>query len=343
MDYLQKRRIKKVAIAILCLILSLVIAAISSFFILRYFGKRQFHKSDKNINASGGYDVVVNKNAVEYNGREFVLNKDVVSVLIIGIDKNSIKDNKSSGNNGQADCLFVAAVNTKTKQIKIIPINREAMTDVDVYTVNGSFAETRKEQICLAYAYGNTTEKSCENVKHSVSRYLMGINISSYVTIDLSGVSKFTNLVGGVRVEALETLKLPSGKTVKQGESILLKGDDAKYYTQYRTEDLEGSVYRLARQKQFLSSFASTAGNQIVDNFSKLGDYYNAMMPYTSTDMTFAQITYLASSCLTKNIGGAIEYKSIDGELALGEEWGEFTPNEDSLVATVLDAFYKEK
>jgi len=343
MNTLTKRKIKKVFVVILCILLALIIGLVSAFFVLRYLGKRQFHKSDSNIKTSSDYDIEVDEDEVNYGDKTYVLNKNIVSVLILGIDKDSVNDNFGFGENGQADSLFVAALDTNTKAIKIIPIKREAMVDVDIYSVNGNLAETKKEQICLAYAYGNTTKKSCENVMLSASRYLMGINISSYVTIDLDGVSKFSTLVGGVRLNSLEDLSLPSGKKIKQGEDVLLKGNDARYYIQERTEDLEGSTYRLARQKQFLSSFASTAGNQIFDNFSKLGDYYNAMIPYTSTDMSFAQITYLVSSCLTKNIGGGIEYKNIEGDFVLGERWGEFTPYEESLVSTVLDVFYVEK
>jgi len=339
-----KKKVKKTLIIILCIILALLIVAVSAFFVLRYMGKKQFHKGDANIKASSGYDIDVDENSVSYNGKDYTLNKDVVSILVLGIDKNSIGTNKGYGKNGQADCIFVAAVNTKTKQIKIIPIKRESMVDVDIYSTAGKLAETKKEQICLSYAYGDTAQKSADNVKLSVSRFLMGINISSYIAIDLDGIGKLSNLVGGVRLNSLETLTFySSGRKIKEGEDILLKGKEATYYVQYRDEDLEGSSKRLSRQKQFLSALATTAGNQILDNFSKLGDYYNAMQPYTSTDLSFAQITYLASSCITKDIGGALDYKSIEGDFVLGEKWGEFTPDSDSLITTILDVFYIEK
>ena len=338
----KKKRTKKIILIIISVILALLIAAASVFFALWKIGKDKFHKNDRNIDASTE-GVEVNEDTVTYDGKDYILNKNIVSVLFIGVDKENINNNLGFGKNGQADTLFVAAVDTKTKEIKIIPIRRETMTAVDVYTVDGAYSSSKVQQICLAYSYGNSSEKSCENTKLAVCRFLLGMNVSSYIAINLKGISEITDRLGGITLNPIEKVELESGRDCSPGKDVTLYGKDAINYVQNRDEDINGSVNRLERQKQFLSVLASTAGNKIMSDFTKLRNYYGALSPYTSSDLSFSQITYLVSSCISKNIGSSIKYNSIEGEMKMGEEWAEFIPDGDSVIKTVIDTFYIPK
>lgn len=327
----------KITIIILAILLAIILALVGTFFIFTHVGKSQFHKDDTHISAD---EVKIeDENTITYNGKKYILNKNIVSVLVMGIDRDNVNQNYGSGNNGQADAIFVATIDTKTKKTTIIPISRETMVDVNLYTADGKYAGSNHEQLCLAYAYGNTTEESCENVLTSVKRLLFGINISSYITMEMTGVEKLTDLVGGVELTSLENItstKFP----ISKGQRITLNGEKALTYIQYRGDDVEANARRMARQKQFLSALMNKTGNAILSDFSKLSKYYNTLSPYFSTNVSFAQITYLAQNCLTLNFGDAIEYKTIDGTLSLGEAWVEFTADKDSLLQTAIDTFY---
>ncbi len=328
---------KKITIIILAVLLALILALLGTFFALTHVGKSQFHKDDTHISAD---EVKIeDENTITYNGKKYILNKNIVSVLVMGIDRDNVNQNYGSGNNGQADVIFVATIDTKTKKTTIIPISRETMVDVNLYTADGKYAGSNHEQLCLAYAYGNTTEESCQNVLTSVKRLLFGINISSYITMEMTGVEKLTDLVGGVKLTAIENIETKR-LTVNKGRSISLNGSQAIAYIQYRGDDVEANARRMARQKQFLSALMNKTGNAILSDFSKLSKYYNTLSPYFSTNVSFAQITYLAQNCLTLNFGDAIEYKTIDGTLSQGEAWVEFTADKDSLLQTVIDTFY---
>lgn len=328
---------QKIAIIILSVLLALILALVSAFFIITHIGKSQFHKEDTHISTD---EVEINdENTITYNGQKYTLNKNIISVLVMGIDRENVDQNFGNGNNGQADVVFVATIDTKTKKTTIIPISRETMVDVNLYTADGSFAGTQNEQLCLAYAYGNTTEENSQNVMISVKRLLYGININSYVTIEMDGVKKLTDLVGGVNVtclEDIETLRL----FAKKGENLYLNGKQATAYIQYRGNDTEANARRMQRQKQFLSALMNKTGNAILNDFSKLGSFYNTLSPYFSTNVSFAQITYLAQNCLTANFGDSLDYKTIDGELKQGEKWVEFYPDEEEILQTVIDVFY---
>ena len=334
------KKAKKIIIIVLTVLLSIVLALVGTFLILTYVGKSQFHDADTHISAE---EITIEDEAtITYNGKKYTLNENIVSVLVMGIDRENVNENFGSGNNGQADVIFVATIDTETKKTCIIPISRETMVDVNLYTQDGKFAGTNREQLCLAYAYGNTTERSSQNVLTSVKRLLYGINISSYVTIEMEGVEKLTDLVGGVEITSLETLnsnKLPLTK----GEKLTLNGIQSTTYIQYRDDDIEANARRMARQKQFLSALMNETSNEISNDYTKLATLYTALSPYFNSDISFAQIAYLAQNCLTMNFGDTMQYKTIEGTLTQGEEWVEFEADKESTLQTVIDVFYTPK
>ncbi len=334
------KKSKKIAIIVLAILLALILILVGTFFILTYIGKSQFHKEDTHISADNVE--IEDENTITYNNTKYVLNKNIVSVLVMGIDRDNINENLGSGNNGQADVIFVTTIDTKTKETSIIPISRETIVDVNLYTDNGKYVGTQKEQLCLAYAYGNSTEECSKNVMTSVKRLLCGININSYITIEMEGVKKLTDLVGGVELTSLE--KITSSKlSVNKDDKITLNGQNAMTYIQYRDSDTEANSRRMQRQKQFLSALMNKTGNAVLDDFTNLAKFYNTLSPYFSTNVSFAQITYLAQNCLTVNFGDALDYKTIEGTLSQGEQWVEFTADEQSVLQAVIDVFYIPK
>lgn len=331
---------QKITLIVLSVLVAIILLLVGAFFVLSQIGKKQFHKQDTHITVE---DVTVeDEDTIEYNGKKYVLNKNVISILVIGVDRNNINEDLGSGNNGQADVIFVATIDTKTKKTHVIPLSRETMTDINVYTTDGKFVGTNNEQLCLAYAYGSTPEQCSENVMTSVKRILYGINISSYVTIDMDGVEELTNLIGGVELNCIEDIKTKR-LTATKGDQLTLNGTQAMAYIQYREDDIEANSRRMQRQKQFLSKLLNKTGNSILNEFSNLSKYYNSLSPYFSTNVSFAQITYLAQNCLSLNLGDGINYKNIEGTLNMGEKWVEFNADKNSVIQTILDVFYIEK
>lgn len=328
---------KKITLIVVSVILSIILALIGTFFIVTYIGKSQFHQEDAHISAD---EVTVeDENTISYNDKKYILNKNIVSFLVMGIDRDNVNENLDHGTNGQADVIFVATIDTETKKACIIPISRETMVDVNLYTKEGKYAGTGREQLCLAYAYGNTTEQSSENVLTSVRRLLYNINISSYVTVEMEGVEKLTDLVGGIELTCIEDI-IYTNYSPKKGEKLTLNGKEARLYICYRGDDTEANARRMERQKQFLSALLNKTSNQVFNNYSKLVDLYTTMTPYFNSDISFAQIAYLAQNCLSMNFGDSIKYKTIDGVLKQGEKWIEFYADKGSVLQTVIDVFY---
>ena len=89
-----------------------------------------------------------------------------------------------------------------------------------------------KQQICLAYAYGDGKEKSCENVLASVRRLFYNVPINTYFALDLDGISELNDAVDGVDVTSPETIA-----TFEEGKDYHLVGMEAESFVRTRRMD----------------------------------------------------------------------------------------------------------
>ncbi|MBE6728281.1 MAG: LytR family transcriptional regulator [Ruminococcaceae bacterium] len=339
----KKRRALKVILIILSVILGLLIALVITFSTLWYMGKVSLFDYDVDVSVPEEMvdSALEDGSKVVYNGETYLYNEDAVNVLFMGIDKKDISTQQGYGSNGQADSVMVINLDTKTGSIKILPISRDAMVDVNIYSAEGSYLGVEKEQLCLAYAYGSNGEESCENVRKSVSRLLYGIEISSYVAIDLDGVIALNDAMGGVRLTPIESVSTDDSKIkLAKGKEVVLKGEMVNAYIRWRGKDTDANTRRMLRQKHYMTTFASQAGNQVMSDFGKLTVLYDTAKPYTVTDIKLSELTYIASCCLTSNLGNSIVYNSISGQSVMGEKHVEFYPDQNSVFEAVLNTFY---
>lgn len=282
---------------------------------------------------------------ITYKGETYRFNESVVSLLFMGVDKTDINADATYGSNGQADSLFLATLDVRTGSVKILPLSRETMVDVNLYDAHGLFTGTQNTQLCLAYAYAASAEEGCENVIRSVGRLLYGMPIDGYVAIDFDGVKALNNAIGRVKVTVLEDIKIYENKSVRTltaGQTVTLDNSTLIPYIQQRGDDVDANNRRMLRQKQFLNEFIRVAADKVKSNFTLLEKYYTAVKPYAVSDLTFSEITYLASTYL---VGGQteIEYLAVNGESKMGEEHVEFIPDETSLYEAVLAAYYTKE
>ena len=334
---------KKIILIVVSSILGLLLIAGITYTAFYYHGKSKFHKSDSHIENNNVTADDDSDDVVVYGGKKYELNKNAVNILFLGVDKQNLSENLGYGRNGQADAIFVMSIDTSDKSINIIPISRETMCDVNVYSDAGNFGGTRKEQLCLAYAYGNSPAESSENVLKSVKRALYGINISSYITVDLKCIEKVVDNLGGIEITPDEDIVLEKLGTLKKGKKTTLNGKWALAYIRTRGDDISANEKRMERQNEFIKVFASKFGNALLKNPSKLSSFYNTLKPYYSTNMDFSQLTYLATNFLVGNIGNNFKYHKITGTLQKGEKWVEFIPDEKSVLENIMTVFYKEK
>lgn len=279
---------------------------------------------------------------VKYHDTIYEYNEDIMTFLVMGIDKDSNAVKAAEGiDGGQADALFLVVINPQDKSIKIIGINRNTMTDIDLYDEEGAYITTTKAQIAVQHGFGDGMEESCEYQREAVANLFYGLPIHGYAAVNMSAISAINDAVGGIKVTVLEDMTAVDPDFV-EGSQVHLIGEDAFWYVKYRDIDTFGSAdMRLERQEQYLNGFIKAAKRAVKKDISVVLNLYRAISQQMVTDISLDEAVYLASIVSDYRFDEDC-FHTLDGETVMGEQFEEFYPNEDALYELIINTFYKE-
>ena len=279
---------------------------------------------------------------VRYQGNIYEYKSDILTFLVMGIDKNKDVEKTEEGTDGgQADALFLVVVDPSDRTLKIVGINRNTMTDIAIYDENGDITATVKAQIAVQHGFGDGMEESCEYQKKAVENLFYGLPIHGYAAVNMKAISTINDAVGGVEVTVLEDLTRKDKSLVKDAK-VHLTGKTAFWYVQYRDTTVFGSAdLRLARQKQYLNGFVAAAKKAAKENISVILDLYQAVMPQMVTDVSLDEVAYLAPLLVDYRFSDNSFY-TMTGETVAGEQFEEFYVDETALYELILEVFYEK-
>lgn len=281
---------------------------------------------------------------ITVNGKQYYYNENILAILLLGID-----DWKIDGFNGQCDVIAVLVLDTEQNTMRILSIPRDTMGDIVRKDANGNFYDETNGQLALAHSYGRDDLDSLELSRRSISNFLYGVPIQKAISIEIAGVPKANDLVGGVTVQCLQDF---SGKkdingryntSMKEGETVHLDGAQAMLYIRARDTSVEtSSMERLQRQIQYIKAYFSQAKQRFKENPTFPLTMYSELSQYLTLDLSVQEIAYLGSKVLGLELTDDT-IVTLDGTLTKGEKFMEFYVDEDLLLQTVLELFYIQK
>lgn len=283
---------------------------------------------------------------VRYGDTLYTYNENIYTFLIMGIDKGKEtfepwEAELDNSGNGQADALFLAVLDTEDKTIKVIGINRNTITDIYDCDDPQGIISTFPGQIALQHAYGENSAAGCEYQLRAVKNLFYQIPIHGYAAINVNAVPTINDMVGGVEVDVLEDITLHDDALI-QGNRVHLMGESAYWYVKYRDIDQFASVdMRTKRQAQYPDGFIDASKQAVRKNPLLAYQLYDALLPQTDTNISTAEAVYLAS-LLPQYHFDRDSFYHIPGQTIMGEKYEEFYPDEDALLALIVDIFYKE-
>lgn len=279
--------------------------------------------------------------SIEYNGKKYVLNENVETFLIIGLDKfegEAISD--SYNNDMQADFLMLLIFDNAKKECSAIHINRDTMADINVLGVAGNKINTVNKQIALSHTYGDGQDVSCRNTSDSVSSLLKGMKVNHYISVTMDAVATLNDLVGGVQVDVIDDF---SGvdETLVKGETVTLMGEHALNYVRARKNMKDNSnSARMKRQQQYVNALHAAMKNRVENDDGFVVDVTLKISDYIVSDRSVTQLQTLVEKFNEYNFTGI---KNIEGNFGIVSEHIEFYPSEESINEIVVKYFYKPK
>lgn len=350
----KKRKRKVVALTVLAAITGLLAAAFAAFLIVGAIGKANLRSNVIAAPKLENAPVVIElqpteeesagwkEGWVKYNGQIYAYNEDILTFLIMGIDKTKdVKEVAEGTNGGQADALFLVVLNPHDDSLSVIGINRNTMTDVSVYDNNGSFVNTVKAQIAVQHGFGNGVEESCEYQVNAVQHLFYEMPVHGYAAINMSAIGPLTDMVGGVDVVALEDIKSGNSTVIKEGEEVHLEGDLAFAYIHNRdTKEFGSADHRLERQKQFITTYLQKVKQKTKEDIGFPISVYQSIAPQTVTSLTVDEMTYLVSIAKDYSFNENYLY-TLKGETKQGDVFEEFYVDETDLFELILKVFYE--
>ena len=280
---------------------------------------------------------------LSYKGEEYILNEDVETFLVLGLDKYDgevVSDSHQSG--VQADFLMLLVLDNEKKQSTAIHINRDTMANINKLGIGGVKTESLYKQIALSYDYvvDDNDKMRCGNTKDSVEDLFGGIKINHYVALTMDAVSAMNDLVGGVELTVLEDFSGVDDSLVK-GEKVTLNGEQALNYvrTRYGLEDSTNKS-RMQRQQQYINALYDKTVLCAESDASFIMQLADTMDDHIVFDSSNHRMKKYAEKFDEYEFLGI---RNIEGETKIGEEFIEFYPDEESVKEIAIDLFYMPK
>lgn len=337
-------KFKRFIIITIGMVLTLIAIVILAVYVLRCSGKKSLYNEQTNNGMIFKSDSIKmfdsKKYDIELDGKKYRYNKDILTFLVLGIDKNEkVTQAKDGVSGGQSDGIFLVVMNPHKKKMDVIVVHRDTVAAIQVYDKEGNFVKEAEAQICLQHAYGDGKQLSNDRAKEAVSKLFCNLPIHSVTSVNMGAIGQLNDAIGGVTLESLESFNV-DGCVFEEGKEITLTGQSAYYYTKYRdTSEHYTAGRRLNRQKQYLSKATMQLIEGLKKNVGVIVEVYNIADDYIVTDLSVDEMTYIGTEVAKYTFGNIY---SPTGTVDTTMVFERFNLNKDEFERMLVDIFYEE-
>lgn len=280
---------------------------------------------------------------VTYKGEKYRYNNRILSILYAGVDSTGKMETKARyGNKARADSIQLIVMDEKKCRMSVVSINRDTMTDIRQYSLDGTDMGLYQTHIGYAYTYGDGGKVSCENLCEAVSLLFGGIPINRYVVTNQDSMPYINNLVGGVEVTVPNNDLAEEYPDLYEGAQVTLDDTTIKPFLQYRDTSIDFSNEgRMERQRAFAMSYVNKVKSMDKSRIEKLWDSLDTMKDYLQTSITKNQYINLADFIKKSELTDD-SFIKLEGQDQVGKIHDEFYPDEDALQQLIIDLFYEK-
>ena len=280
-------------------------------------------------------------NTVTWQGKTYKYNQNLSNYLLLGVDKRTPAETRvGKADAGQADALFLLSLNRKTKEMTLISIPRDTMTDVESFDLEGKSLGKSKDHISLSYGYGDGGAESCKLTQEAVSNLFYGLPIQGYLAMNLDGIPELTKNVGGLTVTVPNNSLEYKYPEFAEGAEVTLTEENTEVFLRSRdVDESQSAIYRMERQKAFLDAFSKKAKECYEQNAKFAANLFVAIKPYTVTNISEDRLMKLFQ---TADEGDGYTEWTVPGEGTQGLSYDEYHVDDDALYTKIMETFYQE-
>ena len=280
-------------------------------------------------------------NTVTWQRKTYKYNQNLSNYLLLGVDKRTPAETRvGKADAGQADAIFLLSLNRKTKEMTLISIPRDTMTDVESFDLEGKSLGKSKDHISLSYGYGDGGAESCKLTQEAVSNLFYGLPIQGYLAMNLDGIPELSKSVGGLTVTVPNNSLEYKYPEFAEGAEVTLTEENTEVFLRSRdVDESQSAIYRMERQKAFLDAFSKKAKECYEQNAKFAADLFVAIKPYTVTNISEDRLMKLFQ---TADEGDGYTEWTVPGEGTQGLSYDEYHVDDDALYAKIMETFYQE-
>jgi LCP family protein required for cell wall assembly len=242
--------------------------------------------------------------------------KRPVSILLLGTDTGALGRNYK----GRTDTMMIMTLNPQKKTTTIVSLPRDMKVNLPDYP------DDSPAKINAAYTYGGVKESVKTVQKH------FNIPIDYYVLVNMGGLEKAINQVGGVDVKSPLTFDY-EGAHFTKGQTYHLNGNNALKFSRMRYDDPQGDYGRQQRQRLVITALLKKS----VSYKTVLNQrFLRTISDSSQTDLTFNNMVTLAKDYRGSNANIVQDHAQGHGVDEDGQDYEVVPTSEQQRITDLL-------
>jgi LCP family protein required for cell wall assembly len=211
---------------------------------------------------------------------------DVFNILLLGIDTT---DN-TAGEASNADAVIIASLNLKTGAFKMANIQRDTLVELPDSLGTG--------RLCTVTSLGGPS------MALKAVNSLFALDISYYVLVDMAGMEKVVDALGGLEVDIAaneQDFLLPDGKTKLVEKPGLQSLDTEQVMAYIKNPAASETTSRSERLGKILNACLKKSMNL---DLNKMMDLVSELLNFVETNISLNDMLNFAFSALSVKLAG---------------------------------------
>lgn len=219
------------------------------------------------------------------------------NIAIFGVDSRS--DDYGVGN--RSDCIIIASINNKTKEIKLISVYRDTYVQIEGHGL---------DKITHAYSYGEAPLAIKTLNKN------LDLNIKEFVTVNFDSVSEAVDELGGVQltitseetkyingyIDEVNRVTGKNSKHITEAGKYNVDGVQAVAYSRIRYT-AGGDYKRTERMRTVIEAMFAKLKTR---NLAQINSFADSILPQVYTNISLGDILSLAPDMAKYKVSDSI-------------------------------------